>query len=75
MNCNDLYSLSFFKKAMFLEKKSKLKSYYDTVPKNKQGYIKNFMKSLLSKMKKQIKTTKVEDIEKIQNNYFYEKTK
>lgn len=56
-------------------KKDILKNYYNNTDPKKRAFLKNFMKTLISKMKRQIKTSDIRDIEEIQNNYYYEKTK
>ena len=63
---------------LFKEKKELMKGFYDSEHSSRRAFIKNFMGSLISKMKRQIKKDgilgTIDQIEKIQKEY-YEKTK
>lgn len=63
---------------LFKKKKELMKDFYDAQHPSRRAFIKNFMGSLISKMKRQIKKDGVlgtiDQIEKIQKEY-YEKTK
>lgn len=63
---------------LFKEKRKLMKAFYDSEHSSRRAFIKNFMGSLISKMKRQIRKEGVlgtiDQIEKIQKEY-YEKTK